>query len=173
MSPALSVCLVAGSCYCCCRRRCLKRSAEQDSYSASIVGMELQSYYSNRAGGVKDLLPGITSSSDQQSLIQPKSILKQGESSRFSHRLPSNTQRSIAESSHSSAAISQVLFSLSLSLSHNVSSRRLSIPTTRPSTQTFSIFPTETWTHPPPPPPSPPSSRPAAPPTRHSHTRTR
>lgn len=61
MASALSLSLFSCSFFCCCRRKGLKRSGEQDSYSGSIVGI---------------------TSSDQQSLIQPKSILKYGDNSR-------------------------------------------------------------------------------------------
>ena len=97
LCSALTLSLIACSFYCCCRRACLKRSGEQDSYSGSIVGQD------RTGGNIRSNLftSGITSN-DQQSLIQPKSILKQGESSRFS----TGTHRSLAESSHS--AVSQV-----------------------------------------------------------------
>jgi len=100
---AASLSLLSCSLYCCCRNKCIKRSGEQDSYSGSIVGI---------------------SSSDQQSLIQPKSILKQTSSdqSRYNDTsggcytgqigpgpafpgagplVPTATHRSLAESSTS------------------------------------------------------------------------
>lgn len=61
MASALSLSLFSCTFFCCCRRKSLKRSGEQDSYNGSIVGI---------------------TSSDQQSLIQPKSILKYGDNSR-------------------------------------------------------------------------------------------
>ena len=43
LCSALTLSLISCSFYCCCRRACLKRSGEQDSYSGSIVGRQQDS----------------------------------------------------------------------------------------------------------------------------------